>query len=357
MNIFSSFTRPPIGLDIGTRLIKAVQLGQRRGQTVVTASAGIGRSNPDAPLDRGEVSRLSRVLAQQGFAGRSVVLAVPSERLMSSVIDMPPRDSGAPYDVIAAQEFARLQRQEPGGFELSWWDVPRPARASTAKVMAIGCAHADSDPVLDMFQDSGFDVMSMGSGLCATVRACRALLGPASAVSAVLDMGWGSSRLALVHGGVVVFDRVLAGSGLASLHGRVCKALSVELAEADALVQSVGLADTDDTGDDRDARINAVAPLLRPILMSYLDEIADELVASFEYTSHQYPGAETCRLVLAGGGGCVPGMVGYLDGRVAPEVVAAQIAVTHTNTSSAETGEGSALMAAALGLAGYGDQG
>ena len=348
MRFLSSFSRPTIGLDVGTRLIKAVQLGRKSGRTVVTASASIGRSTPDESLNPDEVKRVARVLSQQGFVGRSIALAVPSNRLMSSVIDMPPRDSGAPYEAISAQEFARLLRQEPGGFELAWWDVPRAARASTAKIMAVGCAHADSGPILDVFSDAGFDVAVMDSGLCAAVRACHALLGPPTSVSAVLDMGWGSARLALVHGGVVVFERILNSSGLAPLQERVCKALGVEPAEADALVQSVGLTQPDDTGVDQDARVDAVAPLLRPILMTYLDEIADELVASFEYASHQYPDAETCRLALVGGGACVPGVVGYLNGRVTPEVVTVQ-----ANSSHAEP----ALIAVAMGLAGYNDQG
>ncbi len=347
MSFFSSLSRPTIGLDVGTRLIKAVQLGHKHGKTVVTASASIGRSSPDETLDRDEVKRMARVLSQQGFVGRSIALAVPSNRLMSSVIDMPPRESGAPYDMIAMQEFARLQRQEPGGFELAWWDVPKPARSSTAKVMAIGCAHADSNPILDEFSQAGFDVVAMDSGLCAAVLASRGLLGPPTSVSALLDMGWGSARLALVHGGVVVFERVLNSSGLAPLQGRVCKSLGVEPAEADALIQSVGLVKPNDTGADQDARVGAVAPLLRPILASYLDEIADELVASFEYATHQYPDAESGRLALVGGGACVPGVVEHLDGRVAPQVVTSQENHSHSR---------SALIAAAMGLAGYDDQ-
>ena len=55
MSFFSSLSRPPIGLDVGTRLIKAVQLGRKRGRTVVTASASIGRSSPDESLDHDEV--------------------------------------------------------------------------------------------------------------------------------------------------------------------------------------------------------------------------------------------------------------------------------------------------------------
>lgn len=356
MSLLSNFVRPPIGLDVGSRLVKAAQLRRKRGRSVVAATAILGRSRPDAPIDRDEALRLARVLSQQGFAGRSVVLAAPPERVMSSVIDVPPRDSGAPYDVIAAQEFARLQRQEPGRFELSWWEVPRPARASSAKVMAVGCAHADSDPVLDVFTSCGFDVAAMDSGLCAAARACRDVIGTTAGVSAVLDLGWSSARLALVHGGVVVFDRLLIGSGMVALHDRVGKSLGVEPTEADALIQSVGLPGPDSADSCVDARVQAVSPRLRPILTSYLDDIAKELVASFEYAAHQYPSAEPHRLVLVGGGGCVPGVAEYLDGRVTPTVVSAVTPPTTTHQGPQPPAE-AALLTSALGLAGYHGQG
>ena len=48
-----------------------------------------------------------------------------------------------------------------------------------------------------------------------------------------------------------------------------------------------------------------------------------DLEASFEYASHQYPDAEPHRLILVGGGGEVPGLDGYLNTLIGPEVVSA----------------------------------
>lgn len=337
----------PVGLDIGGRVIKAVQLGHVRGESVVRASASITRLRPGTSIDQDEVQRLARVLSQQGFAGRQLVISTPSEQLMASVIDMPPRDSGAPYDMIAAQEFARLQNQTPGQFEVAWWDIPKPARSSSAKVMAVGCAHADTDPLLDLLEETGFDVVAMDSGLCAAVRACRDQIGPVEKISAVLDLGWGAARLGLVHEGVVVFDRTFSGSGMSGLHDLVCEKLNIEHAEAVCLVQEVGIAGDDDSSELQDERTRSVAPLLRPIFVSYFQDIVRDLEASFEYASHQYPDAEPHRLILVGGGGEVPGLDQYLDTLIGPEVVSAVTAGTQP---------AGAMMAAALGLAGYYDQ-
>ena len=355
MSLLPSFKGSPIGLDIGCRVIKAVQLRRERGGYKVAASASIGRTRPGEMIDRDEVLRLSRVLSQQGFRGRQLIVTVPSEQVMSSVLDMPPRDSGAPYNLIATQEFARLQNQTPGQFEVAWWDIPKPARSSSAKVMTVGCAHADTDPLLDLLTGCGFDVAGIDSGLCASVRACREQLGPADAMSAVLDLGWNAARIGLVHGGVLVFDRTFVRLGLGGLHNRVTESFAIDPAEADCLIQSVGLVrDTDQTGaENLDARTQAVAPRLRPMFTPYLKEMARELEASFEYATHQYPEAQPHRLVLFGGGGAVPGLSEELDSMIEPQVQRADALGWGEHAGASDTGSAPAIMATALGLARY----
>ncbi len=348
MSLLQRYTNPPIGVDIGTRMIKAVQLRHKHGKTSVGAYASFGRSGDDPKISTDEATRLARVLAQQGFVGRTIVLSPPAERLMSSIIDMPPRESGAPYNVIAAKEFARLQCLEPGHFEMAWWDVPKRQRSSSTKIMAIGCAYSDSEPILDTFAGAGFDVAVMDSGLCSAVKASLGMLGPANSVSALLDMGWGAARLALVHSEVVVFERVLNGCGLGSLLNQVSKVLGLELAEADALLQNVGISTGLDAPEQQDSRISAAASVLRPVISAFLDEVATELIASFEYAEHEFSDTDTHRIVLTGGGACVSGVAEYLNNSMSAEVI------------SAQTGKllpDQALMTAALGLAGYVGQG
>ncbi len=349
MSIFSLSGRSPIGLDIGRRWIKAVQLGRSHGKRAVTAAASIARSQPDTPVDRSELDRLARVLSQQGFLGRKVVLSAPADHVMSGVLDMPPRESGAPYDLIAAQEFARMHRQEPGGFESNWWEIPRSARASTVGVMAVGCAHVDTQAMLEVFESCGYDVAAMDFGLCAAIRACRGQIDPSQSISAVLDMGWGTARLAMVHQGTIVFDRTLSRSGLGVLHQHVCDGLGVDPTEADCLLQRVGLHSNDGSVSTIDPEFKDVASLLRPLIVGHLDEVVHELEASFEYASHQYPDAHAHRLILVGGGGAVPGLAQRLDASLDPQTLRAEDA----DLLGLEGLGGMPLMAVALGLAAY----
>ena len=345
--------KSPIGLDIGQHTLRAVQLSGPKGRRVVCAAASIGRKKVGESVDQSELSRLARVLSQQGFSGGRVVLAAPSERMLTAVMDVPPADSGAPYDLIVAQEFSRLHNAAPGSFESDWWLVPRPARVSKDQVMAVGCLHADTEPLLDEMLACRFDVEAVDIGFGALVRACSDQLGADQALSAVLDIGWHSARLALVYQSKIVFDRTFTGLGVSGLQQRVCESLRVQPEEGQCLIESVGLGDSESSQQDK--RALAVAPLLGPLIAGFLDDIAKELSTSFEYASHQYPDATEHCVVLVGGGGAIAGAQAYLDTRVDATVQCARAGAILDKGANHSPSFNPVLMAAATGLAGIHD--
>src|SRR5688572_30026381 len=91
----------PIGLDIGSCSIKAVQLQRVREDWRVAAVTSLPRPQINAPLDRIAVRRIADVLYRQGFHGQSVVLAAPSDKLAADILELPPRTSGVPLEQIA----------------------------------------------------------------------------------------------------------------------------------------------------------------------------------------------------------------------------------------------------------------
>ena len=137
--------RSSIGVEIGNRQIAAVQL-DGSGRRVLAAAmvarkagpAGEAAAETEAPSDipreasgafgSEEAHRLESVLYRQGFTGNQIVLAVPDGKLMTAVLELPSRASGAPVDQLARVELGRLHKRDPGEFEMGCWDVPRPAR-------------------------------------------------------------------------------------------------------------------------------------------------------------------------------------------------------------------------------------
>src|SRR4051794_17457208 len=112
---FSRFTGGaygPIGLDIGSRWVKAVQLAGRGESRSLHAAAVL--PTPVVPSVKDPVAeaemlqtiaaRLSSQLVRQGFHGRDVVVAAPAHRLEADLLELPPRGSGAPLDDLARVE-------------------------------------------------------------------------------------------------------------------------------------------------------------------------------------------------------------------------------------------------------------
>src|SRR4051812_44424876 len=129
--------RTPIGLDLGARRVKAIQLehgpdGPRIAAAAVAPQSGSGAGG--AIVTAAEVAGLSDLLYRTGFEGQQVVLAAPSGQLLTGVMELPPRAADGkhqvPVEQIARMELARSHKIAPDSFEMGSWDLPPPHRNS-----------------------------------------------------------------------------------------------------------------------------------------------------------------------------------------------------------------------------------
>ena len=118
MRLLAGTSVLPIGVDIGQRHIRAVQLKGSPGRWSISAVGFLVRENPGGPVDSTDADQLRNLIAKGGFKGRRVVLAVPCKQLLTGIMELPPRSSGAPLDQLARNELSRLHRCEPDSFEI-----------------------------------------------------------------------------------------------------------------------------------------------------------------------------------------------------------------------------------------------
>jgi type IV pilus assembly protein PilM len=301
----------PIGIDIDAKRVEAVQLRRAGVSWRLASIASLPRVNAEADITAAEVQRLADVLYRQGFSGRDIVLAVPQSKLLSSMIELPPRTPGMPFDQVARMEFARIQKCDPQSFEMSYWDLPVPARAQkTTNVMAVGCRYTDAEALLSLFEAAGFDVRTLDTRTCAAARACRPLLKD-DATSAMLDIGWGSASLCILRRDVVVYDRALSDSGMESLQESLAGQFALDGDAVEYLVGDVGLnpsADADGSAKPEQARLREAAGVIE----GHFESVVKDLQTSFVYATHQYPDAPVSRLLLIGRGAAIPGLADHL---------------------------------------------
>src|SRR5690349_2563599 len=195
---FAKHSRSIIGLDVGARRIKAVQLDASGAS--LCAAIVVPRLEASLVPSPDEVSRLSATLYRAGFTGNRVALAMPSEKLVTQVMEFP-RAAGS-FEQLARMELARSHRCAPDSLELGAWELPSANRSGkTTQVMVIAGKHEDSTPLLDVFEQQGLDVVSLQPRACALARATAQFTATEKPLSALLDFGWNAATLVLVHQG------------------------------------------------------------------------------------------------------------------------------------------------------------
>jgi len=344
-------SRTPIGLEVGARRIKAVQLRPARDGWHIAAISSLPRKNRGPDVDPEELPQLRRVLDRQGFSGRDVVLAVPRAKLMTGILDVPPQNSGAPLEQIVRVELARMHNIQPDSFELSYWHLPACGRAKGAsEAMAVCCPHDEAHRLLDTFEAEGFNVKALDAGTCAAARACRtAMACGGDGITAILDLGWSAACLSMMRQGLVIYERILNGGGLRHLAQSMGSLFQMETEMVDRLLVEVGL----DRAVEGQSPGGGEFDEIGKVIAAHLDAIVRELRAPFCYATHRYPGSEVNRMLLIGGGAGIPGLVQYLCSAVQTEVTKVAPADLAQCPQSLLVKSGDAAMTLAMGLAQY----
>ena len=308
MRLLSGTSSLPIGVDIGGRHIKAVQLRGAPGRWCVTAAGSIPRDNPGGPVESADIVQLRDLFAKGLFKGRRVVLAVPFSQLLTGIMELPPRSSGAPIEQLARGELSRMHRREPNSFEIACWDLPAPARAGGATyVMAAGFSHEKADELVDIVEAEHLDVYALDIHASAVSRACSPLLQGVTGIAAILDLGWDQADLVLIYQGVVVYERKLVKCGIGSVVDSLGRELKLHHKKSELLVRQVGL--SPECADITPASVRVVNLAVN----AYCEALVEEMRIPLSYLANQYPDALPETLLLVGGGARIPGLEGQLN--------------------------------------------
>lgn len=292
--------RSPIGLDIGSTSISAVQLSAP-GRPVVAAALVIPRITPGpGPLSDHEASLLASALHRHGFTGSSVVIALGHTDQTIVPLQLPPVGSPAPRHEMALAQAADAARADAGDLQLAWWDLP--ARGP-GPALALGIA-ATSTRILEHIaplEAAGLDPLAVDSRALALARALRPLAPDAPALTAILDLGHSAASLVLVEHATVVYERTLPDLGLRKPLDLIAQSLDdAELALPLLLRAAQPATPTD-------------PPLLRAArdtLSAWRDDLTRETALSLAYASPS--DAHTASLFLTGGGRELPALAQHL---------------------------------------------
>lgn len=339
MRLLGTSSHSPIGVDIGTASIKAAQLHRGAGGWELRRAVNLSRAPESKHFTATEATLLADVLERQGFRGKEVVLAAPGAALMVDVLDLPPRDSGAPIDQLAAEEVARSHKLEPNTFCISVWDLPVGQRGSAgASAMSVALRHTDAETLLNPLEETGLTVTAIDSPAAALARVSRVGTPASAGIRAILDIGFSAATLMLAAGEGVIYQRRMTDAGLSALVASLLSEMHIGGEDSLHVLRELGVAETITHGP--------AASRVRGMVLRHLESLTGEIEAGLQYAKHRHPGIPFEELLLAGGGAAIRGADALLASRL--EVTARPLHALGEHSTV------DAIFAQAIGLALYG---
>ena len=289
--------RSLIGLDVGTKAVKAVELTWQGGP-VITGFGYAELPSPDAVADT-----VSRLLQENEFHTRRVVTAVSGKSVIVrylTMFRMSPddlrnairyeADKYIPFDVeevvLDCQPFEAPGLGEVGPNEM--------------RVLLVACKRALVDEQLRILAGCGLqpeivdvDVFALGNAFETAIRSGS----EGDKVRALVDVGAGKTSVNVLRAGASLFTREIH-SGSDSFTAAIANRLSLKEAEAEQVKRRPG---------DQAERVRAaVTPAV--------DDLATEVRLSFEYFENQFDRGVD-EVLLSGGGARLVGLADDL-GRI-----------------------------------------
>ncbi len=340
-------SRTIIGIDIGARGVHAVQCVSSSDGPVVSATLSYPRlSRADARI-ADEARRLTGALLRRGFHGTEMVICLPDDYLLASYLDLPPRSSGAPVELLAAAELGRIYKKEPATMEIAVWELPASGRkgGGATQCLAVACAHEHSDPFVEAFSASDMIVRAIEPRLASLARAGSAFAHPGAAaafeVMFVLDIGFDRCQLIVLRSGKLIDRRPVDAAEARSLIVELANALHIDAATAQLLLANPSVWQSDQAkhqfGWNDSASATETSPAIPSagprglateqtrrevvtVIERFAAVLAEELRLSMEYVAHRHGGVECSAIFLAGEYGGLPGMAESLASRTAVAV-------------------------------------
>ena len=314
MGLFGSKTKSLVGLDIGSSAVKVCELQQvGKGASARYRLQKLGQAplSPDAIVD-GDImdsnavaSAIRQVLAEQKIKAKDVAISVSGQQVMVKKVTFP---------LMNQAEFAESVRWEaesffPAGqgldsYALDYYLIEERAQEGNMDVVLVACRKDKLESYVSCVAQAGCVPKVVDVDVFALQNAyeLNTMGGGRDEVVALVNLGATFTNLTMMVGGKSVFWRDMAwGSSRFSEKLMEDWGLSREAAE----LLKRGLPADGHSAEEVQPSINAVS-----------DAFADELGRTLDFFKSSFKVDRLDRVLLAGGGSLVHGLIEVLADRL-----------------------------------------
>jgi len=256
-----------VGLDIGTKTIKILELGKDRSSYVLKGSGVVGYSG--TPFETIEDDKglsvlaglISKLYKEAGISKKQVSISLPENKVYTRTIKFP---------LLTDQEIESAVKWEAGQY------VPIPIEEAIIQyqiiernekkvppevvVLLVSVQQSFVEKYMKLMKMAGLNAVFVESELLSLVRA----VAPKDKISLLVDFGASSTDIVIAKNANLVFSRSVPTAGDA-LTRAVSRSLGVEISQAEEYKKTYGL--------NKSKLEGKVVASLEPIIKSILDEI------------------------------------------------------------------------------------
>lgn len=300
-----------VGIDIGSKTIKIVELQKEGALFSLTASGIIGYSGTSVAKmeDDKEIAGISQVIrklhSEAGVSGKDVVISVPEPQVFTRTIKFP---------LLTDQEIASAVKWESEQYIpipiseaiIQHTVIARNEKATPPEVLVllVAAPKALVEKYTKVINLAGLNTVAVETELIAISRA----LSPADRVVLLVDFGANSTNIAVSKNGLLSFSRSIPIAGEAFTRA-VSQGLGVAEVQAEEYKKTYGFETTQLEGKVK----GALDPVLRLVV--------DEIKKAVNYYQTDEKGDSPSAVVISGGTSGMPDIVSALSKLLGMEVL------------------------------------
>ncbi len=300
-----------VGLDIGSKTIKIVELNKERGGYRLRASGVVSYTGttPERMKDEKEYAPLATAIKklhrETKISSKDISLALPESQVFTRTIKFPLLTDSEIASAVKweAEQYIPIPLDE-AVIQHQILEKRENATPPHALVLLVAAPRALVEKYQKLLNTARLNLIAVETELMALVRS----LAPPDQTVLIADFGARSTNIAIAKGGELSFSRSIATAGEAFTRA-VAQGLGIEKTQAEEYKRTYGLSTTQLEGKVK----GALDPVFRIV--------ADEMKKAIQYYQSEERGESPTSVILSGGTAGMPESVPVLTKLLNMEVV------------------------------------
>lgn len=300
-----------VGLDIGSKTIKIVELAKDSGGFKLRGSGVIGYSGnpPEHAQDEKELASLAGAIKklhrEANISSREVAVALPEPQVFTRAIKFPPLNDQEVASAVKweAEQYIPIPISEA----IVQHQILERRESSTPPevlVLLVAAPKALVEKYIRVIEMAGLNAVAIETELMALVRS----LAPPDQTVLIVDFGARSTDIAIAKNGQLSFTRSIPTAGEAFTRA-VAQSLGVQLAQAEEYKRAYGFSESQLEGKIKGA--------LDPVFAI----VNEEIKKAIHFYQADEKGETPRSVMVSGGSSGLPEMIGAMTRSLNLEVV------------------------------------